>query len=78
MKQVPGTEAGTGTMTNNQKNKTQLWQVGLIIFILVGLINSVLIRAGIGGILRELVRLTVLAGLILFAIGLIKRSRKSR
>ncbi len=73
---MPGTALGTGMMANNQKNKPQLWQIGLIVFILGGLINSVLIRAGVGGILRELMRLSVLAGLVLFVIGLIKRSKR--
>ncbi len=57
-------------------NKLKLWQVGLIVFILGGLVNAVLIRAGIGGLLRELMRLVILSGLGIFIFGLVKNFQK--
>ena len=54
------------------KNKP-LWQIGLALFILGGLLNTVLIKAGIGGIPRELSRFSVLAGVVLLIIALIKK-----
>lgn len=53
-----------------------LWQIGLILWILAGLANAALIHFGVGGILRELMRLAVLAGLVLFIAGLIVRKKK--
>jgi hypothetical protein len=52
-----------------------LWQIGLIIFIASGVINTVLMNLEIGGILRELTRLSVLVGLVLFAVGLFRRKK---
>ena len=57
-------------------NKLKLWQVGLIVFILGGLVIAVLIRAGIGGLLRELMRLVILSGLGIFIFGLVKNFQK--
>ena len=51
----------------------KLWQKGLIVIILGGLLNTVFMRAGIGGILRELSRLSVFVGLAILLIGLIRR-----
>ena len=53
-----------------------LWKIGLFIFVLAGLINSVLVHSDIGGPLREFMRLSVLAGLVLFIIGLFKRKKQ--
>jgi len=58
-------------MTENKRMK--LWQKGLIVIILGGLLNTVFMRAGIGGILRELSRLSVFVGLAILLIGLIRR-----
>lgn len=52
-----------------------LWQIGLIVFILGGLANTLLMHSGIGGILRELTRFSILAGLVLFLIGFAKRKK---
>jgi len=51
----------------------KLWQKGLIIFIVGGVINTILIQAEIGGILRELARLSVIVGLGVLVFGLIKK-----
>jgi hypothetical protein len=53
----------------------KLWQIGLIVFIAGGAINAVLINLGVGGIPRELVRLSIIVGLGLLIFGLIKRKK---
>lgn len=53
-----------------------LWQIGLLIFIVGGIINSILVHYSIGGPIRELMRLSVLVGLALFVWGLFKRKKK--
>ncbi len=52
-----------------------LWQIGLTIFILGGVINSVLVHYSIGGPIRELMRFSVLIGLALFVWGLCNRKK---
>ena len=52
-----------------------LWQIGLLIFILGGLINTLLMRASVGGLPRELARLSILIGLIVLVVGLFKRKK---
>ena len=52
-----------------------LWQIGLLIFILGGVINAVLVHFDIGGVPRELTRLFILSGLVLLVAGLIKRKK---
>ena len=54
----------------------KLWQIGLILFILAGLINTILINAAIGGLPRELARLSILVGLVLLTVGLVKRKKR--
>ena len=61
--------------TERSELRMKLWQIGLLVFIVGGLINTVLMNAGIGGLLRELARLSVLVGLVLLAVGLIKRKK---
>lgn len=53
-----------------------LWQLGLLIFLLAGALNAVFINLDIGGIPRELARLSILAGLAIFIVGLIKRKKR--
>ena len=53
----------------------KLWQIGLLVFILAGLINTVLMNTGIAGLPRELARLAVLTGFLILAFGLIKRKK---
>ena len=50
----------------------KLWQTGLLTIIISGLVNAVLIQNEIGGVLRELMRLTVLAGFALLVVGIFK------
>ena len=52
-----------------------LWQKGLLIFFISGLINTVLINANVGGIPRELMRLMILMGLAIFIVGLFRRKK---
>ena len=52
-----------------------LWKIGLFIFVLAGLINSVLVHYDVGGPFRELTRLSVLSGLVIFIVGLFKRKK---
>lgn len=52
-----------------------LWQIGLLIFILGGLVNTILMKAGIGGPLRELSRLSILVGLVILILGLFRRKK---
>lgn len=54
-------------------NKMSLWQIGLIVFIVGLLTNTVFMSVGIGGLLRELSRLSVFVGLGIFVIGLVRR-----
>ena len=53
-----------------------LWQIGLVIFIAAGAINAVLINLQIGGLPRELARLSILTGLVILIVGLFKRKKK--
>ena len=52
-----------------------LWQIGLLIFLVAGAVNSLLVRFDVGGIPREFARLSVLVGLVVFITGLIKRKK---
>ena len=53
--------------------KRPLWKMGLIVFLAGGLINTIFLHVAIGGILRELARLSVLVGLGMLIAGLFKR-----
>lgn len=53
----------------------KLWQIGLVIFLLAGALNAVFINLAIGGLPRELARLSILSGLVLLAVGLVKREK---
>lgn len=58
-------------MTENKSMK--LWQKGLLVIVLGGLLNTVFMKAGIGGLLRELSRLSVFVGLAILIVGLVRR-----
>ena len=51
----------------------KLWQIGLLVFLLAGALNAIFINLSITGLPRELARLSVLVGLVLLVVGLIKR-----
>ena len=51
--------------------------IGPLVFILGGLTNAVLINFTVGGLPRELARLSVLTGLGILAFGLIKRKKST-
>ncbi len=59
-------------------DKLKLWQIGLVVFILGGLVNAIFIHAGIGGLLREIARLTILAGLGILILGIVWNFRKDK
>lgn len=54
----------------------KLWQKGLIVFIIGLVLNTILMNLGVGGLLRELTRLTAIVGLILLIIGLFSLLRR--
>ena len=51
----------------------KLWKKGLLIFVMAAMVNTLLMKAGIGGLVRELARLATLAGLVVLAVGLFRR-----
>lgn len=53
----------------------KLQQLGLIVFLLAGAVNAVFINLGVGGIPRELARLSVLIGLGILIFGLMRRKK---
>lgn len=53
----------------------KLWQIGLIIFILSGIINAIWINLSVGGIIRELTRLSAIVGIFIFFMGLVRRKK---
>ena len=58
-------------------NKKSLWFRGLVIFIAGYIINTAFVYWEIGGVLRELSRITVLGGLLLLIIGAIVKMVKA-
>ena len=52
-----------------------LWQIGLVIFLAAGAANALFINLSLGGLPRELARISVLVGLVLLVVGLIKRKK---
>ena len=51
----------------------KLWHIGLILILVSPFISGLLISVGIGGLVRELLRLLTLAGFFLLIYGLIKK-----
>lgn len=64
-------------VVSQKKERIQmtLWQIGLLVFILAGVVNAFLVHYSIGGPFRELARLSILSGLVLLVAGLIKRKK---
>lgn len=54
----------------------KLWKIGLLTVIIGGLINAILIKNEIGGIIRELMRLFILSGIGLFIFGLLQLKKR--
>ena len=52
------------------------WELGLIIILVGSLINGLLIRAEVGGLIRELMRLVIIFGIIVFILGIVRLFRK--
>ena len=53
----------------------KLWQIGFVVVLIGGLVNGALIHFGIGGIFRELARLSVLIGIVILIAGAVKRNK---
>lgn len=53
----------------------KLWKKGLIVIVAGIVINTLLMNLGVGGIIRDLVRLSVLVGLGMLLIGLVRRKK---
>jgi hypothetical protein len=58
----------------NPKPKKSLLRAGLITFAVGFVVNAAFMLIGIGGLLRELSRLTALIGILLIIIGLIQKA----
>jgi hypothetical protein len=58
----------------NPKPKKSLLRTGLITFAVGFVVNAAFMLIGIGGLLRELSRLTALVGVVLIIIGLIQKA----
>lgn len=54
------------------------WELGLIVILIGSLINGLLIRADVGGLIRELMRLVIIFGIIIFVLGIGRRFRKGK
>ena len=52
-----------------------LWQIGLLVFILAGAVNALFLNFDVAGLPRELGRLSVLIGLVILVVGLIRRKK---
>jgi hypothetical protein len=59
-------------------SKLKLWQIGLVVFIFAGLANAVFVSVGIGGLLRELMRFAILAGLGILVFGVVQALAKKK
>ena len=57
-------------------NSKSLWLYGLILIVVASLVNGLLMSQGIGSIVRELARLSILIGVGLFIFGIIRNLRK--
>ena len=56
--------------------KKKIWIVGLVIIFGGSLINGLLIRNEIGRLIREAACLTILVGIVILIIGLIRKLKK--
>jgi hypothetical protein len=57
-------------MTQAEK-RSSLIKIAFIVFITGALLNTILMKNNIGGLLRELTRLVTLLGMILIVVGLV-------
>jgi len=58
---------------NEPKPKKSLLHKGVNIFLIGFIVLAVFVAVGIGGILRELARLSVIVGLVIIIVGAIKK-----
>ena len=56
----------------------KLIKAGIIIVVIAGLTNAVLVNAGIGGIVREVARLSIIAGIAILLFGLFYKRKNSK
>jgi hypothetical protein len=52
----------------------KLWQLGLLVFVVSGAVNAFFVNSDIGGLPRELARLSIFVGLIILIVGVFKRN----
>lgn len=55
--------------------RVKLWKIGLLTVLLGGLVNAVLMQNQIGGLIRELTRLTIWIGFFLLIFGIFKKNK---
>lgn len=60
-------------MDKKPSQRPSLLRAGLICFLIGLLLNTLFMKLGVGGILRELSRLTTLIGMLMMVFGGIKR-----
>ncbi len=53
-------------------------KLGIIILIIAGLINAILVNSNIGGMVREMTRFTILAGLAIVVFGLFHKRKNPK
>ena len=64
-----------GASDSAEEQGMTLWQIGLVVFLLAGAVNAVFLNLDIGGLPRELARLSVLVGLVILVVGVIRRKK---
>lgn len=64
-----------GASHSTEEQGMTLWQIGLVVFILAGALNAVFVNFDVGGLPRELARLSVLIGLVISVVGVIQRKK---
>lgn len=57
-------------------DKMKLWQIGLIVIFGGACVNGLFVNMGVGGLLREAMRLVIFVGLGIFIFGLVRSFQK--
>lgn len=56
----------------------KITKAGIITVIIAGLINSILVNIGIEGMVREVARLSIIAGIVILLFGLFYKRKNSK
>ncbi len=64
-------------MTKINPKKSRLLIIGIVIAVLGSLTNGFFVVNNVGGILREFMRFTIIVGILLVLLGILKRSKKT-